>query len=129
MVLLFLLSTTICLLNIFYVHGYGILKTLGLLFQVNSKKNQENAKEKNGELMQMLLYWIVFVISSFLCCIPLIPTVRTLFLSAMLSPKVDLKKILNDFLFNGEVPQFEHYMGSFKVISNQIFNYLKTVEE
>ena len=107
MVLLFVLSSSILLLSIFYVHGYGMIKTLGLLYQLNSKKNQE----KNDELMQMLVYWIVYVLTSFVCCVPLMPTLRVFLMCAMLSPKVNLKKSVNDLLFKGEAPMFEQYMG------------------
>lgn len=66
----------------------------------------------------MLLYWVTFVLVSLvqgvLSFLPGIDLVRVLLLTAMLTPKVNLKQKLYSWLFEGERPEFENYLSQVK---------------
>ena len=82
--------------------------------------------------MIMLLYWVTFVLVSLvqgvLSFLPGIDFVRVLLLTAMLTPKVNLKQKLYSWLFDGERPEFENYLSQVKAYVRGGLQALKKLE-
>ena len=76
----------------------------------------------------MLVYWISFVLSSFLQPIYGMQTMRIILLVAMLSPKIDYKKKIYEALFTGDQPDFEVYLDCVKVMIVDWVRRLKKLE-
>jgi hypothetical protein len=104
--LLISFSAIVYLLNILYLHAFAALKTVGLLYKFNElNKGKDEVEVK--EIIYMLVYWIVFVCTSFLQHCWGLSTLRVLFLTAVLSTQFNLKKKIYEELFTGDHPKFE----------------------
>jgi hypothetical protein len=59
-----LLSTTVFLTDLLYLHLFAFYQTFKLLFNYNSAN--ESTETDKAKLKHMLTYWIAFVLSSFI---------------------------------------------------------------
>lgn len=93
-------------IEVLYVHAFAMFKTMGLLTSLNKHKD-----EKSGELLEMLLYWIVLCVSTLieqnLAWLVDLHFLRIVLLIAMLTPKINLKRILLQTCITGDKPLFE----------------------
>jgi hypothetical protein len=79
--------------------------------------------------MHMLVYWIGFVITSFLQNCWGLSTLRVLFLIALLSTKINLKKKIYDTLFKGDqTTMFDQYLAIAKSYTVEFVNTLKKID-
>lgn len=62
--LLLILSSVVFLTDLLYLHLFAFYKTLGLLYDYNSAKSIDALA--HASLKHMLLYWITFVLTSFI---------------------------------------------------------------
>lgn len=80
--------------------------------------------------MYMLTYWIGFVSTSFLQHCWGLSTLRVVFLVALLSNQINLKKKIYEALFTGEQnqPKFDQYLTMAKEYSVELVNTLKKID-
>ena len=123
--LLLSFSAIVYLLNILYLHAFAALKTVSLLYKFNGS-NKEDIEVK--EIIYMLVYWIIFVVTSFLQHCWGLSTLRVLFLTAVLSSQFNLKKKIYEELFTGDHPKFEEYLGMAKRYSVELVNTMKKMD-
>jgi hypothetical protein len=93
-------------IEVLYVHGFAMFKTMGLLTSLNKHKD-----EISGELLEMFLYWIILCASTLieqnLAWLVDLHFLRISLLIAMLTPKVNLKRKLLQTCITGDKPLFE----------------------
>ena len=123
--LLLSFSAIVYLLNILYLHVFAALKTVGLLYKFNGP-NKDDVDGK--EIIYMLVYWIVFVMTSFLQHCWGLSTIRVLFLTAVLSSHFNLKKRIYEELFTGNHSKFEEYLDMAKRYTVELVNTMKKMD-
>ena len=123
--LLLTLSAILFLVNTLYLHAFAFFKTVGLLFKLNDPNKGQEVEIK--EILYMIVYWIVFVSTSFLQHCWGLSSLRVIFLTAVLSSQFDLKKKIYDELFTGDLPKFEQYLSIAKDNTVEFFNTMKKI--
>ena len=93
-------------IEVLYVHGFAMFKTLGLLTSLNKHKD-----ETSGELLEMFLYWIILCASTLieqnLAWLVDLHFLRITLLVTMLTPKINLKRKILQTCITGDKPLFE----------------------
>lgn len=125
--LFIILSATFYLFNILYLHIFAALKSVGLLYKFNSANPSNEAEQR--EIMYMLVYWIGFVCTSFLQHCWGLSALRVVFLVALLSSQINLKKKIFEDLFTGEqLPKFDQYLRMAKEYTVELVNTMKKID-
>lgn len=124
--LLIILSSTLYLVNIFYLHFFAALKSLGLLYKFNSLDQINESDQK--EIRYMLIYWIGFVVTSFLQNCWGLSTLRVVSLVALLSSQINIKKKIYEALFIGEQSKFDQYLKMAKEYTLEFVNTMRKID-
>jgi hypothetical protein len=90
--------------------------------------NKEKDEAESKEIIYMLVYWIIFVCTSFLQNCWGLGSLRVIFLTVVLSRETNWKKKIYEMLFTGDHPRFEEYLNIAKGYTVELVNTMKKMD-